>query len=62
MKVFVCAVCGFAYNEATAEQDAAGNLILFSQLDSDWICPNCGVGPEFFNELSNGENPDDFSL
>lgn len=62
MKIYVCTVCGFSYNETTAEQDSSGTPIPFNQLESDWACPNCGVSSDFFNEIPEDENSDDYSL
>ena len=51
MKVYICTVCGFSYDEESAEQDAEGKPIPFDQLEADWKCPNCGVSPDIFNPV-----------
>ena len=62
MKIYVCTVCGFSYDEETAEQDLTGEPIPFDQLENDWSCPNCGVSADLFNHMPDENNPDDFSL
>lgn len=48
MKAYVCSVCGFLYDQQTAEKNLEGNIISFEELNSDWVCPNCGVKPDLF--------------
>ncbi len=48
MKAYICSVCGFLYDEETAERDTEGDSVPFEELDDDWICPNCGVKPDLF--------------
>ena len=38
---YVCKVCGYVYDE-----DAEGKA--FSELESDYVCPLCGVGTDEF--------------
>jgi rubredoxin len=43
-KTWVCAVCGFVYNErdgAPEEGLAAGTR--WADVPDDWICPDCGA-------------------
>ena len=44
MKKYVCTVCGHIYDEAIEGTK-------FEELPETWVCPLCGVGKEFFEEL-----------
>ena len=44
MKKYVCTVCGHVYDEAIEGTK-------FEELPETWVCPLCGVGKEFFEEL-----------
>ena len=59
MKVYICTVCGFSYDKESAEQDTAGEPIPFSQLETDWVCPNCGISPDLFNPAPSDEENDE---
>ena len=51
MDKWVCTVCGYVYDPATGDVSngiAAGTQ--FEDLPDDWVCPECGVGKEFFEE------------
>jgi len=53
MKKYVCTVCNYIYDPAVGDPDngiAAGTA--FEDLPEDWVCPECGVGKEFFEEAS----------
>lgn len=53
MKVWVCSVCGWVYDEAKGDADydlAAG--VKFEDLPDDFVCPLCGVGKDQFEEQS----------
>jgi glutamate synthase domain-containing protein 2/rubredoxin len=41
MAVYVCAVCGYMYDEDTEET-------AWADLPGDWICPVCGNGKEYY--------------
>ena len=56
MDSYMCSVCGFIYNEETAECDREGNPIPFSEVDYDWSCPNCGASPDLFQRVE--ESPE----
>lgn len=43
MSVYVCAVCGYEYDE---EQEG----VMFADLPEDWVCPVCGVDKTNFAE------------
>ena len=49
MKVWVCTVCGWIYDEAKGDPDydlAPG--VPFADLPDDFVCPLCGVGKDMF--------------
>ena len=51
MDKWVCTVCGYVYDPAVG--DAANNIAVgtsFEDLPEDWVCPECGVGKEFFEQ------------
>jgi rubredoxin len=48
MKAYMCSVCGFLYDDETAEKNLEGNGIPFEELSDDWVCPNCGVKQGLF--------------
>ena len=49
MKKFKCVPCGYIYDPAVGDPDngiAAGTA--FADLPADWVCPECGVGKDYF--------------
>jgi rubredoxin len=49
MKVYMCVICGFVYEEAKG--DAANGLPPGTRWDDvplSWRCPDCGAGKEDF--------------
>ena len=51
MNKWVCTVCGYVYDPAVGDSGnniAAGTA--FENLPEDWVCPECGVGKEFFEK------------
>lgn len=51
MKAYICSVCGFLYDEESAEVSPDGHMIEFDKLDFDeWICPGCGVKANLFTQ------------
>lgn len=50
MKAFICKVCGYLYDEETAEKNIEGKVIPFEELNPEWVCPVCGVGQDLFEE------------
>ncbi|ERL05054.1 rubredoxin [Mitsuokella sp. oral taxon 131] len=53
MKVWVCTVCGWIYDEAKGDAEyglKAG--VAFADLPDDFVCPLCGVGKDMFEEQS----------
>lgn len=51
MKIYICQVCGYEYNEA--EGDIANGIpenTKFEDLPETWVCPICGVDKTNFEE------------
>ena len=50
-KVYICGVCGYAYEEQNG--DPANGIPAgtpFDVLSDDWTCPMCGVDKSNFSE------------
>jgi len=50
---FECTVCGYIYDPA--EGDPTQNIepgTAFADLPDDWVCPECGVGKDMFEEIA----------
>ncbi|MBU0634997.1 MAG: rubredoxin [Candidatus Omnitrophica bacterium] len=45
MKKYICTVCGYVYDPKE------NNNIAFEDLSDDWVCPECGVGKDQFEEV-----------
>jgi rubredoxin len=55
MAKWKCRVCGFVYDEAKGlPEQGFKPSTKFKELPADWICPLCGVGKEFFDEIKEG--------
>jgi rubredoxin len=53
VKKYRCTVCEYVYDPARGDPDngiAPGTS--FEDLPEDWVCPECGVGKELFEELA----------
>ncbi|MBE6250741.1 MAG: rubredoxin [Bacteroidales bacterium] len=53
MKKYLCIPCGYVYDPAEGDPEngiAPGTP--FEDLPADWTCPACGVGKEYFEEMS----------
>lgn len=48
MQAFVCTVCGYLYDNETAEKNLEGVSIEFRNLDTEWTCPVCGMQQDLF--------------
>jgi len=57
-KAYVCTVCGYLYDDETAEKTLEGKLIPFEELDADWSCPVCGVQEDLFLPFDSNRPPD----
>lgn len=52
MKKYECTVCGYVYDPALGDTDNGIEPgTTFDNLPEDWVCPECGVGKDDFDEL-----------
>jgi len=58
MKAYICTVCGFLYDDESAEKNLEGKIVQFEELDPEWICPGCGVSQKLFKETISDRTPD----
>ncbi|MCX6562388.1 MAG: rubredoxin [Candidatus Aminicenantes bacterium] len=52
MDKYECTACGYLYDPAVGDPEngiAPGTA--FEDLPEDWVCPQCGVGKEFFQKI-----------
>lgn len=53
MSKFQCTVCGYVYDPAKGDPE---NGILkdtaWENVSDDWVCPDCGVGKNMFEEIA----------
>ena len=52
MQKYFCDVCGYIYDPAKGDPDsgvAPGTP--FESLPAGWVCPECGVGKDEFEEI-----------
>ena len=52
MKKWECLVCGYIYDPVVGDPDsgiAPGTP--FEEILDDWVCPDCGVGKNMFEEV-----------
>ncbi|MCH7689110.1 MAG: rubredoxin [Planctomycetes bacterium] len=48
MQAYICTICGYLYDNESHENAPDGKPIPFSELDRDWMCPNCGTKAGLF--------------
>jgi len=58
MQAYLCSVCGYLYDQESAERDREGNLTEFENLDDQWICPVCGVQVGLFKPIESDRTAD----
>ncbi|MFW5746909.1 MAG: rubredoxin [Nanoarchaeota archaeon] len=52
MAKYKCTVCDYVYDEEKGDPDNGINPgTAFSDLDDDWLCPECGVGKDMFEKV-----------
>ena len=50
MKIWICLVCGWVYDEAKGdEKEGFASGTLWADIPDDWVCPECGIGKEDFD-------------
>ena len=53
MEKWECQACGYIYDPEKGDPDNGIALgTPFEELPEDWVCPQCGVGKEFFQKLA----------
>ena len=53
MEKWECTACGFIYDPEKGDPEngiAPGTA--FDDLPDGWVCPQCGVGKEFFQKMA----------
>lgn len=53
MEKWECTACGYIYDPAAGDAEhgiAPGTR--FDDLPDTWVCPQCGVGKEFFQKVA----------
>jgi rubredoxin len=53
MEKWECTACGYIYDPDNG--DPASGIepgTPFEKLPEDWVCPQCGVGKEYFQKMS----------
>lgn len=52
MKKYRCLACGYIYDPIKGDPENEINPgTTFADLPDDWICPECGVGKDSFEEV-----------
>jgi rubredoxin len=52
MKKWQCTVCGFVYDPAIGDPDSGIQPgTAFEDIPENWICPECGVSKDLFEEI-----------
>ena len=50
MKRWLCATCGFVYDETLGlPEDGVAPGTPFAELPDDWCCPECGSSKAYFD-------------
>ena len=52
MDKWICTVCGYVYDPSVGDPTSgipAGTS--FADLPDDWVCPDCGVGKDLFEQV-----------
>lgn len=62
MKSYICSVCGYLYDEESAEKNDDSLPIPFDELSDEWTCPICGVTLNLFIDASSTESSDQKKL
>ncbi len=53
MEKWECTACGFIYDPEKGDPDNGIEPgTPFEDLPDDWVCPQCGVGKEFFQKMA----------
>jgi len=53
MDKWECTACGFIYDPEKGDpENGIEPGTPFEDLPDDWVCPQCGVGKEYFQKMS----------
>jgi rubredoxin len=53
MDQWECTACGFIYDPEKGDPDNGVEPgTAFEDLPDDWVCPQCGVGKEYFQKMT----------
>jgi rubredoxin len=53
MEKWECTACGYIYDPEEGDPDNGIEPgTPFEDIPDDWVCPQCGVGKEFFQKLT----------
>lgn len=53
MEKWECTACGFIYDPDKGDpENGVEPGIAFEDLPDDWVCPQCGVGKEYFQKMT----------
>ena len=58
MQAYICTICGFLYDDESADLAPDGKRIVFEDLDLEWVCPGCGVKGNLFKTADSVRPPD----
>jgi rubredoxin len=52
MQKYICTLCDWVYDPELGDPDNGVEPgTAFEDLPADWICPDCGAGPDMFEPL-----------
>jgi len=53
MEKWECTACGYIYDPEKGDPEHGINPgTPFEDLPEEWVCPQCGVGKEFFQKMA----------
>ncbi|HUT75257.1 MAG TPA: rubredoxin [Armatimonadota bacterium] len=53
MKKYICTICQWVYDPQVGDPDNGVNPgTAWEDLPEDWVCPECGVPKDLFEELT----------
>ncbi|MGD9015312.1 MAG: rubredoxin [Candidatus Omnitrophota bacterium] len=57
MARYRCTVCGYVYDPVVGDPDNGIKPgTAFADLPDTWVCPECGVGKDMFEQIKEGNN------
>jgi rubredoxin len=53
MEKWECTACGYIYDPENGDPDSGIEPgTAFEDLPDDWVCPQCGVGKDYFQKMT----------